>query len=180
MTQTAPVSVDEAARLLGVTPEAIRKRIGRGTLAAVKGAGGRWYVSLPVATPDADRTPAQDTGQDAGQDRTGQPDAHGTPEPDAHRATPPLLPGTLADLAARLAASEADNTALRDQVRELQHRAAELSADRDAWRDQAQAVTQALQQQQALALPDRMRAMPAIEAQPGVWQRVKAFLTRKL
>ena len=161
MPELQPVTVpaEEAAARLGITVDAVRKRIARGRLTGHKAAG-RWYVTFDGDTgPDSNRTTGQDktrTRRQTGQDRTGQPD------------TPP------ADVAARLAALEADNAALRGQLADLQQ-------DRDAWREQAQAVTTALQQQQALAVPDRMKDMPpAIEARSSVWQRLGAFLTRKL
>jgi len=153
MPELQPVTVpaEEAAARLGITVDAVRKRIARGRLTGHK-AGGRWYVTF-------DGTTGQDRGRttrQTGQDTTGQPD------------TPP------AAVAARLTALEAENAALRAQL-------TDALQDRDAWREQAQAVTTALQQQQALALPDRMKDMPAaIEARPSVWQRLGAFLMRKL
>jgi len=57
------VDIGTAATRMGITPEAVRKRIARGTLPATKQEG-RWYV-----TPDASNGHhPQDTGQDAGQD----------------------------------------------------------------------------------------------------------------
>jgi hypothetical protein len=53
----------EAAERLGVSVEAIRKRVKRGTLLSDKGEDGRRYVYLDDA-PDADRTGAGDGGSE--------------------------------------------------------------------------------------------------------------------
>ncbi len=45
------VNIADAAGRMGVTPEAVRKRIGRGTIPATK-RDGRWYVSMD-GVPDA-------------------------------------------------------------------------------------------------------------------------------
>ena len=50
------VSVREAAEILGITREAVRKRISRGTLAAEK-VDGEWVIGLPGR---------ESSGQDAG------------------------------------------------------------------------------------------------------------------
>jgi len=61
------VDISTAAKQIGITPEAVRKRIGRGTLAATK-QNGRWHV-----IPDAiNRHHVQDTGQNVQDDH---PDA---------------------------------------------------------------------------------------------------------
>lgn len=59
------VGVDEAARILGISKEALRKRIKRGTVGAVKDAAGKWRVILEDKGPD--------NGQDGGQDTSGTP-----------------------------------------------------------------------------------------------------------
>jgi hypothetical protein len=64
-----------AAERLGITPDAIRKRIARGQLAGIK-RGGRWYALLP-AEPDTDTTAGQfrqdgDRTADAAQTGPGQ------------------------------------------------------------------------------------------------------------
>ena len=50
------VGIDEASRVLGISKEAIRKRISRGSLEASKDNNGHWQVTL------------YDTGHDTGQD----------------------------------------------------------------------------------------------------------------
>jgi len=57
------VDIGTAATRMGITPEAVRKRIARGTLPATKQEG-RWYVTLGTSNGYH----PQDTGQDAGQD----------------------------------------------------------------------------------------------------------------
>ncbi len=59
--------IDDAARTLGISKEALRKRIKRGTVEAYKD-GGRWVVELPDADQDADQDAGRDNGYDAGQD----------------------------------------------------------------------------------------------------------------
>ena len=50
------VTLAEAARQLGLSPDAVRKRVHRGTLASVR-RGGRLYVVLPDAVPDGQEQP---------------------------------------------------------------------------------------------------------------------------
>lgn len=59
MEQDRPVSVAEAASILGITKDAVRKRISRGTLRADKHDDG-WTVFL-----DGDQDTRHDTGQTA-------------------------------------------------------------------------------------------------------------------
>jgi hypothetical protein len=66
--QSVEVDIGEAARRLGTTPAALRKRIRRGTLSARK-SGGVWRVTLPAGQwpgRDAGTARAEDTGLDAG------------------------------------------------------------------------------------------------------------------
>ena len=58
------MAVAEAARLLGVTPGAIRKRIERGQLTARK-ISGQWLITVPDATAFSTTTRHDTTGQDA-------------------------------------------------------------------------------------------------------------------
>lgn len=72
--------VAEAARRLGLSPGALRKRIKRGTVPAYKGLDGQWYVPVPRDSPQDsldlphgdpglhdESPPAYDAAQDAGQ-----------------------------------------------------------------------------------------------------------------
>src|SRR5215218_6349417 len=65
----------EAAERLGVSVEAIRKRVKRGTLLSDKGEDGRRYVYLddaPDDAPDADRGRADEQGTHVAEDRTAE------------------------------------------------------------------------------------------------------------
>ena len=67
MTEPEPVDVVTAARSLGVTPAAVRKRIRRGSLRAWK-VDGVWRVVLPAGREPSYPTvtePARDAGRDA-------------------------------------------------------------------------------------------------------------------
>ena len=50
------VGIDEASQILGISKEALRKRINRGSIEAKKDKAGRWQITL------------NDTGQDSRQD----------------------------------------------------------------------------------------------------------------
>ena len=54
MGRTRRVTMADAARVLGISKEAVRKRVQRGTLRSDVGGDGRRYVYLP-AGPDAER-----------------------------------------------------------------------------------------------------------------------------
>jgi predicted site-specific integrase-resolvase len=54
-------SLDEAAGILGLSKEALRKRIRRGSIDATKDEAGRWQVIIE----DAGQAIGQDAGQDA-------------------------------------------------------------------------------------------------------------------
>jgi excisionase family DNA binding protein len=54
------VTVDEAAGILGISKEALRKRIKRGSIRAIKDRAGRWQVEVD----ETGRTSGQDRGQD--------------------------------------------------------------------------------------------------------------------
>lgn len=55
-----PVTLDEASRIMGLSKEALRKRIARKTIQATKDAAGRWRVVIPKGA----KTNAPDAGQD--------------------------------------------------------------------------------------------------------------------
>ena len=64
----AGATVAEAAARLGVTPDAVRRRLHRGTLAGAKTAEGEWRVWFPDSPPGPrldDRQDAARTRQDA-------------------------------------------------------------------------------------------------------------------
>jgi len=97
MRQDATVGVIEAARMLGVSTDAVRARLRRGTLAGEK-VDGEWQVIIPAS--DATRQDATGSQQDATADRQeGQQESDRTPTVD-------LAP--LADLIERQARELAD------------------------------------------------------------------------
>ncbi len=110
-----------AAARLGISPDATRKRLERGTLRGEKRAG-RWLVWLPNldGQPDTPDAPGRqsDTSTDATPDAvSGQPDAAWTP-PDAMAPTTRELIDQLKE----------ENAYLRDQ---LDQRSRELAAERE-------------------------------------------------
>ncbi len=163
-----------AAARLGISPDATRKRLERGTLRGEKRAG-RWLVWLPDLdgqpdTPDAtgrQSDPSTDATSDA---VSGQPDAVWTP-PDAMASTTRELIDQL----------KQENAYLRDQ---LDQRSRELAAERerfDVLHREALARIPALGagQDAAVAAPEPHRAThdvePAADASSW-WSRVLAWL----
>lgn len=66
----AGITVAVAAARLGVTPDAVRRRLHRGTLAGTKTADGEWRVWLPEGTETGDPPgPRQDDRQDTARTR---------------------------------------------------------------------------------------------------------------
>jgi excisionase family DNA binding protein len=63
-----PVPIEEAARILGTSTAAIRKRIKRGTLTATKSEGGRWMIVLPGDDRTVQTTRTLDEDYPAGLD----------------------------------------------------------------------------------------------------------------
>jgi len=59
------LDIHEAAKALDVSPEALRKRITRGTIKAVK-KGGHWYVQIEDNHPDDVRTEVRSKQDDNG------------------------------------------------------------------------------------------------------------------
>lgn len=156
---TAPVSLSQAAALLGTTQEAIRKRIKRGLLRAEKGEGGRWLVYM-----EADTAPHI----------SGHVGITGHMEADILDTTskPPSTPPACAQcfqLMIERAALTAQNEALTAQIIALQ-------ADREAWQAQAQAVLQTWNNQQSLSLPGAVKEMGKLTdgtTPRGLWARLR-------
>jgi len=131
------VSVGEAAHLLGISTAAVRKRIRRGTLPALK-VGEQWYVVREgldagrAAAPDAGHPVGRDAAQDAAQDTSGMRAVDATY--DAGRAT--------------------GQDATRDgELRRLEEHVALLREEVDARRREVQQLHTLLAQAQQLALP---------------------------
>ena len=60
------LDLDAAARALGISKEALRKRIKRGSIEAVKDQAGRWQVEIEEPGPDTRADNVQDAEGDAG------------------------------------------------------------------------------------------------------------------
>ncbi len=142
-------SVEQAATLLAVTPDAIRKRIKRGTLHGVKDAGGAWQVLLDGEQSAPDKT------QDGTRRKTGQ-----DPPPDTRHQQD--------GMAARVAALEAENTLQRELIEQARQEATR-------WQQQADNLTLLLSQQQQLALADKTKhpttEIDGDQVQPGTKKR---------
>ncbi len=110
-----------AAARLGISPDATRKRLERGTLRGEKRAG-RWYVWLP----DLDGQP--DTLDAAGRHMDSEPDAASdavSGQPDATRTPTDAVEPTTREFIDQL---KAENSYLREQLTE---RSRELAAERE-------------------------------------------------
>jgi len=119
------VTVIEAARMLGVSVDAVRSRLRRGTLEGEK-IEGEWHVRLPDRQ-DADRAPAEPTGTQ--QDATGNRPER---QQDTFRTPTVVDLSTLAELIERQGKELAD---LREaaavwqiRARQAEERLLELSA----------------------------------------------------
>jgi len=93
----------EAGQALGISPDAVRMRIKRGTMQAEKDAEGRWLVWV-----DAEQAAAE---REAGR----EPDAAGEREPERERSAEALR-AQIGILEARLEAIESERDFLRKQV----------------------------------------------------------------
>ena len=152
------VTLAQAAIILSISTEGVRKRIKRGSLHAVKDDAGRWTVYMPPDKPDIFPQPVRETRQ--------------------------TTPDTLSALTvcARCSELEVERAGLVATVEGLREQIAVLLSDRDAWQQQAQQALQALNQQQALSLPGAVRDMQQLPAQAdkrrGVWGRMLDALKR--
>jgi hypothetical protein len=116
---TRRVTQREAAEILGVSVEAVRKRIKRGTLPSEKGEDGRRYVYLDAA-PDAAQPQADHAGH-----------AYAQTEGARLRADPPLVEemrGRIEDLREQLAAERRANEENRRIIAALTARIPEIEA----------------------------------------------------
>lgn len=91
--RTPTVDVAEAARRLGVTPDAVRARLHRGTLDGEK-VDGAWRVRLPAEEPTG-------TQQDVRQDATAENDSTDRTRQDAPTGDLAPMAQLIADLARR-------------------------------------------------------------------------------
>ncbi len=101
----------EAGQALGISPDAVRMRVKRGSLQGEKDAEGRWRVWVDVEQAAAEREAER------------EPDATGEREPEreAEQGEPgaEALRAQIEVLGARLAAAESERDFLRTQVENL-------------------------------------------------------------
>jgi len=71
-----PVTLDKAAETLGISKDALRKRIQRGSIEAVKDKSGKWQVIIPEG-PVSDRTEGPDNPRSRPDKKDDAPDASG-------------------------------------------------------------------------------------------------------
>ena len=148
-TTPALVSLEDAADTLGITVNAVRQRIKRGTLTGIKTDAG-WLVDMVA------------TDQESGTDRpTTRPTNHTSAATD-HRPTIDLAPlvdhiATLEDQVQRLAES---NTMWQIRARQAEEQLKQLSAGNVAPEN----------------LPEAVESPQANETDPqGFWERVRQF-----
>jgi glutathione S-transferase len=122
----------EAGQALGLSPDAVRMRIKRGTMRGEKDAEGRWLVWVNTEGAEAEHEPEHEPER--------EPNASGEREPE---------PG------------EQSAEALRARIGELERRLEELSEERDFLRTQLNNLTfaqgMAAQAQAQKALPNPAR-----------------------
>jgi hypothetical protein len=94
----------EAGAALGISPDAVRMRVKRGSLQGEKGEDGRWLVWVDVEQAAAEREAEREPG--AAGEREGELSAE-------------ALRARIAVLEARLAAAESERDFLRTQVENL-------------------------------------------------------------
>lgn len=128
----ASVDVAEAARRLGVTPDAIRSRLHRGTLEGEK-VDGQWRVRLPAGqSVQRERFEPTGTQQDTDRQATGQ-------DPDRQDA------GDSTDRA-RQDAPTVDIAPLVEMIERLSRRNEELSAAAGMWQARAMHLEEQVKQ----------------------------------
>jgi len=136
-------TVAEVAARLGVTPDAVRRRLHRGTLVGMKTAAGEWRVLLPDTTPPGHR---QDTV-------TGD-------RPDTARTRPDVPPGELDALRDHVAHLAADVAYLQD---ELAQRSRELADERQ----RSDVIQQLALQRIPVLTPGEIPAQTGVTAAPA-------------
>ncbi len=161
-------TVAEVAARLGVTPDAVRRRLHRGTLVGTKTAAGEWRILLPDTTPPGPRPdPVTGDRQDTA-----------TTRQDAPPGETETLRGHVADLRGEVAY-------LRDQ---LAQRSRELATERERSDVIQQLALQRIPvlvpgddspQAAPTAAPERQHATirPATGQAPGAWWRRLLGLT---
>lgn len=147
------VSVRQAAALLGITPDAVRKRIKRGLLQTTKDNQGRILVYLLDI-------PIQDNAENSKTQETIK-----TIREDVQAVQCPNCIKLLQEYAALSAKYEILSTQI-----------AGLKADRDEWRTYAKDMLQIWHRDPSLSLPGAVTEtdkQPAKEAPRGLWARLR-------
>ena len=142
------LGISEAARVLGVSREAVRQRIRRGTIPATK-VDGNWYVQ--INRPDT-----------AAGTATAPP--HGTPTPTATDAATGTSPGTAngyADHDSRLAVAEAEVRRLEELARVVQTENARLWAEMETRTEELRRKDHII-----AVLAQRQMTLPLVSAEP--------------
>lgn len=128
MVTTAPVTIEQAAAILGVSASTIRRRIRAGSLQVEetrRPQGVVWLVHLPPGTRSATVEPPIDTGPVTTTATTATPVADAMAALIQATVTPVLAP-IVAELAATRQAGEAKDATIRDQAETIGRQGAEL------------------------------------------------------
>ena len=164
------LTVPPAARVLGISAGAVRKRIERGQLEARK-VSGQWAIPVPDATEAATGTRHDTTRQNATGDTTRHDRATGT-------TAAPILP----------AVAYAQLEAIRDEwlaplverIGELEREAGRLTAERDSLERERDELRERLERAQTPQdSPHDESPTPAPETPQRGLQRLRAWLTRR-
>jgi hypothetical protein len=164
----ATVSVAEAARRLGVTPDAIRSRLHRGTLEGEKVAGA-WRVVMPAENP-----PSPPTGER--QDADGMPTGQGSDRQDTTDSADGM----------RQDAATVDLAPLAETIDRLTRRNEELAAAVGMWQARAHHLEDQVRQLTPTAestgqgsgeeLRDATPAPEVERASTGLFSRLRRWL----
>ena len=158
--QDATVGVVEAAQLLGVTTDAVRARLRRGTLQGHK-VEGEWLVTVPGAL--SDRQGATGTHQDATADRRDATE-HRQDEPTERDRTPTV-----------------DLAPLVDHIATLEDQVQRLTEASTLWQLRARQAEEQLKQLTAGNVvpdnaPEAVESPQTNQSEPhGFWDRVRRF-----
>lgn len=136
------LSVAEAAAALGVSTDAVRKRLTRGTIEGEK-IDGQWHVILPDDAPNTDASPS-DTRRASDQDTSGQ-------ESETRIAD---LQATVEDLRARLDWAQGEQSDLRATLADVITQAAEDRRRADTLQAMNQRAQDRIRELEALTVGD--------------------------
>lgn len=167
---TSPVSIPKAAIILGVSQEAVRKRIKRGTLKADKDDKGHWVVYLlPDTLPVHD-----DLSSETNVPR--QAPSRLVYRRVSRCSNCEQLQSERDTLAIQLEAEREISKKYEGLVGTLETAVTSIGRERDDWKQQAQDTIQAWKNQQTLALPGAMSDMGKLTdgtAPRSLWARLR-------